>query len=227
MGYDSTTILNKVKDALLKVKNGEAVYERDSVIFDEIEYSWPLLAGLMWITAQNEGRLSVLDFGGSLGSTYFQNRTFFKNLKRVEWNIVEQDNFVKAGKENFQSEELKFFNSIEELMSVSRIHIALLSSVLPYIRSPYELIQKIMDLKIDFIIFDRMPMLEGDQDRITVQKVLPEIYVASYPSWFFSEPKFLEFMGREYKLIEQFKCVDKANVDSVFKGYIFKIGNEK
>ena len=58
-GYDSQAILEKVKDALLKVKNGEAVYERDSVIFDEIQYSWPLLAGLMWIAAQSGGELNI------------------------------------------------------------------------------------------------------------------------------------------------------------------------
>ncbi len=40
-GYDSGIILEKTKAALLKVKNGEAAYERDSVLFDEIQYAWP------------------------------------------------------------------------------------------------------------------------------------------------------------------------------------------
>ena len=47
-GYETNEIILKVKQSLLKVKNGEAVYERDSLIFDEIHYSWPLLAGLMF-----------------------------------------------------------------------------------------------------------------------------------------------------------------------------------
>jgi putative methyltransferase (TIGR04325 family) len=68
-GYDNMDILEKVLFATLKVKNGEAVYERDSVIFDQIEYSWPVLTGLMWAAAQNSGCLKVLDFGGSLGSS--------------------------------------------------------------------------------------------------------------------------------------------------------------
>ena len=66
-GYDSEIILEKTRAALLKVKNGEAAYERDSVLFDEIEYAWPLLAGLMWVAARCQGTLNVLDFGGSLG----------------------------------------------------------------------------------------------------------------------------------------------------------------
>ena len=56
-----------------KVKNGETVYERDSVIFDQIEYSWPVLTGLMCAAAQNSGCLKVLDFGCSLGSSNLEN----------------------------------------------------------------------------------------------------------------------------------------------------------
>ena len=52
-GYDDKKILEKVKNSLLKVKNGEVVYERDSVIFDKIQYSWPVLSSLLWIASQN------------------------------------------------------------------------------------------------------------------------------------------------------------------------------
>ena len=48
-GYDSDEIIQKVRSSLLKVRNGEAVYERDSIIFDEIQYSWPILSGLMFV----------------------------------------------------------------------------------------------------------------------------------------------------------------------------------
>ncbi len=76
-GYDAEDILAKVLAATLKVKSGEAACERDSVLFDDIEYAWPVLAGLMWAAARNGGKLNVLDFGGALGSSYFQNRKFF------------------------------------------------------------------------------------------------------------------------------------------------------
>jgi putative methyltransferase (TIGR04325 family) len=61
-GYDNMEILQKILSATLKVKNGEAVYERDSVIFDQNEYSWPVLTGLMCAVAQKSGCLKVLDF---------------------------------------------------------------------------------------------------------------------------------------------------------------------
>ena len=97
IGYDSDVIFEKTRNALLKVKSGEATHERDSVLFDEIQYSWPLLAGLMWVAARNGGVLNVMDFGGSFGSTYFQNKAFLRCLPSVRWNIVEQPKHVQAG----------------------------------------------------------------------------------------------------------------------------------
>lgn len=75
-GYDSHKILDKCKRATLEVVNGNAVYERDSVLFDAIQYSWGLLAGLQYAAICTNNKLNVIDFGGSLGLTYHQNSNF-------------------------------------------------------------------------------------------------------------------------------------------------------
>src|SRR5581483_1149937 len=59
-GYNALTILEKTREALLKVKRGDAVYERYSVLFNEIQYAWTILAGMLWVAAQSGGRLNVL-----------------------------------------------------------------------------------------------------------------------------------------------------------------------
>src|SRR5436305_14010450 len=84
-GYAAPEILQKTRAALLKVKAGEAAFERDSVIFDTMQYNFSLLAGLLRAAAANHGRLSVLDFGGSLGSTYFQQRSFLCDVTDLHW----------------------------------------------------------------------------------------------------------------------------------------------
>lgn len=111
-GYDADNILQQVRTASLRVKRGEALFERDSVLFNEREYCWELLAALMWIAARHNGSLNIIDFGGSLGSTYYQYKCFFSLLKSVLWNIVEQPNFVGEGKRLFENESLKFHSSI-------------------------------------------------------------------------------------------------------------------
>jgi putative methyltransferase (TIGR04325 family) len=219
-GYDSIFILEKVKASSLKVKAGSGVYERDSLIFDHIEYSFPLLSGLLHIAGQYYNKLNVLDFGGSLGSSYFQNKYFLDALAEVNWCIVEQHGFVKTGKELFEDKRLHFFNSVEECLQVYDIHAVLLSSVLQYLEKPYELLEEIMSKKPDYIIVDRTPFVDYG-DRITVQKVNPRIYKGSYPCWFFNEEKFRLFFSKDYIMILEFDALDSANINSKFKGFIF------
>src|SRR5712691_6915719 len=76
-GYDAPAIVEKTREALLKVKNGSAAFERDSVLFEKPDYPFPIIAATLKQALASDGRLSVLDFGGSLGSSYFQCRSFF------------------------------------------------------------------------------------------------------------------------------------------------------
>ena len=192
-GYDKESILGKTLGAVLKVKNGEAIYERDSVIFDKVQYSWPLLATLLREYIKNKEELIVVDFGGSLGSTYFQNKQYLKELKLVKWSVIEQNHYVKVGNEKITDHQLKFHETVEE--SIEKIgypNVLILSSVLQYLDNPYEWIDKFNKLKIATIIIDRTAFIESMEDRITIQNVPASIYKASYPAWFFIEDKLIK-----------------------------------
>lgn len=222
-GYDSSHILAKVRDALLKVKSGEAVHERDSVLFDTVHYAWPLLAGLLWTASLHGNRLNVVDFGGSLGSSYFQNRKFLWHLSEVRWNVVEQEHFVECGKRHFEDGRLAFYRDLDECFREQHPKAIILSSVLQYLEHPYGLLEDVFSLGFEVIIIDRTPFLKKGSDRITVQKVPPEIYEASYPAWFFSEEKFLRHFSGKYELIADFDSLDRADIPSSrFRGFIFK-----
>ena len=226
-GYESDNILQTVKESSLKVKNGEAVYERDSVLFDKIEYTWEVLSALLWIAAQNKGSLNVIDFGGSLGSTYYQNKDFLDKIPHVLWNIVEQPNFVKEGKVSFENDRLKFYFSIQECIenSPQPVDIILLSGVLPYIEDPYDLLTKIINKKFPYILIDRTGFTLNNRDRLTVQKVPSSIYKASYPSWFLGEEKFRHFFkSNGYSLVMDFEALDVVNIPSKYKGFLYKLG---
>ncbi len=224
-GYDSGIILERVRDALLKVKNGEAVYERDSVLFKKIEYSWPLLAALLWVASKNGNALNLVDFGGSLGSSYFQNRAFLSHLKELSWSIVEQEKFVECGKLNFQDEHLGFYPNLEECMAARRPAAILFSSVIQYLEKPYDLLKDVQAEGFTHIIFDRTAFLAKGDDRITVQKVPPKIYPASYPAWFFNREKFLEFFAEKYDMIAEFDSFESFPLEDQTaqdKGFIFQ-----
>jgi putative methyltransferase (TIGR04325 family) len=227
-GYDLNLILEKCKESLLKIKNGEAVYERDSVLFDRIEYSWPLLAVLLKSATENLGEVNVLDFGGSLGSTYFQNRSFLSHLKRIKWNIVEQDNFVDCGKNFFENSELHFFNSPQDVAAHDNPDIILFSSVLQYLEKPCVILKETLDCFPDsrYLVIDRFPMTDSDTDILTIQNVPSRFYESRLGHWFFSA----QFINRisDFKLIgdsKSFADSDYILNDSIpcyFKTLIFE-----
>lgn len=200
-GYDAKEILSKVESASSKVKNGEAAYERDSVLFEEIEYVWPVLAGLMWVAARNGGRLNVLDFGGALGSSYFQNRKFLEVLKEVRWNVIEQPHYTEAGKSRFQDEQLRFYKTLDECLAENIPNVILLSSVMQYLESPFEFFNDFKKMGTVCLIIDRTPFSLNGKDKLVIQQVPSSIYSASYPMWIFSLPKFKQRMEKDWTFI--------------------------
>ncbi len=228
-GYSCENILLKVEEANKKVLKGEFPYERDSVNFPKIEYSWPLLSGLLMEAASNGGNLNVLDFGGSLGSTYFQNKLFLKYLNNLKWNVIEQNNFVESGKKNFQNENLKFYYNIEECLSENKVNLLLFSSVLQYIEEPYKLLKKSLDFGINTVILDRLSIIEHDHDWLTVQHVPKKIYKASYPCWFFNKENILSIFKNQYNLICEFDAFVRnetfvdGRIPASDKGFIFRL----
>jgi len=224
MGYDHGIIVEKTKAALLKVKKGDAAYERDSALFDEIQYDWPVLAGLMWVAAQCGGRLNVLDFGGSLGSTYFHNRVFLSSLSgEVRWNVVEQSGHVTVGKAYFEDATLRFYGSIAECLATgTHPNVVLLSSVLQYLEHSHTVLKQIFELPCGHIIIDRTPFWDGPTDRLCVQRVPPHIYPASYPSWIFSRSQFYSRIHKKWEMMITFDNPDRiaGPVDFSYQGMI-------
>lgn len=203
-GYDKENILEKTKASLLKIKSGEAVYERDSVIFDHKQYPFPLISFVLHSAVEKGTALHVLDFGGSLGSSYFQIKEFLTPQVCTSWNVVEQPHYVSCGKGYFEDGVLHFFNSIEEVHAVHPIDLVLLSSVVQYLPEPHVFLEKLASFGFKYIIIDRTAFVDESADRLTIQKVWPSVYEASYPSWFFNQKGFLQHFEEKYTLKAQF-----------------------
>jgi len=201
-GYDSDQIIEKCFNSLLKVKNCDAIYERDSVLFDKKEYSTGLLASLFIAGMTNDNQISVLDFGGSFGTSFFQNIEFSKYFKKIEWSIVEQNKMFILGKEFFENENLYFFETIDEVFRQKKPNIFLISSSLQYINNPNDILKKINASKIKHVVFDRIPFSESE-NIITIQTVPPSIYEASYPCWIFNYDWLLSQLTN-YKVVFDF-----------------------
>ncbi len=228
-GYDAPRILDKALQAILKVKSGEAAYERDTVLFDRIEYSFPLLAALL-LAGAREGRLSVLDFGGALGSSYFQNRAMLGHLRDFRWGVVEQAHIAASGRERVAEGPLAFFDTIDECIGSLAPNFALLSGVLSYLEQPLAFLDGLLARGLPFVCLDRsFVALEGGT-RLVVQVVPPSIYEASYPCWIIDEKELLARGGGAYRIAYDFGSLDGGEVRleglrGTFKGYFYVRGD--
>jgi putative methyltransferase (TIGR04325 family) len=205
-GYSDPVILGRVLAATRAVTSGQARYERDAMLFDKPTFPFPVLAALLRAAAQDASRLDVIDFGGSLGSTYRQCRPFLTGLSPIRWSVVEQASFVEAGHNEFTTDELKFFASLSDLPERGSESVVLLSSVLQYLDDPLDRLREMESISAGHLIIDRTPLSEIAVDRLCIQHVPTHIYAASYPCWILSRSKLLDHLSRNWRLVAEYPC---------------------
>ena len=220
-GYDTDEIIGKVSRAARLVYRGEAVYERDGVLFDEIEYSWPLLSSLLLVAAERES-LRVIDFGGGLGNTFQQNRKFFKHIQhKISWKSVEQKSFVEIGSKEFSNKHLAFFPTITAACGEG-VDAILFGSSLCYVAKPYDILEETLKAKPGYVIFDRTPITSAPTDTFAVQIVPSSIYKAEYAIRNFNQSNLIRPFERSYELIEEWVCAVQPDPSSLWIGFILK-----
>lgn len=199
-GYDENSILETVRKAVLKVKQGEARYERDGVILDSPFYTTSLISTL-YEAATRYPSLHVIDFGGSLGSSFFQLKPYLQKLPPVQWSVVEQNHFVELGRREFAEPGLDFFPTIEAAVAAKGVPtLLLLACTLPYLSDPYHWLKAFASVGAPYLLLENMPFHDQPGDRLTVQRVPPEIYQASYPCWLLDQNKVIASLSNRYQL---------------------------
>ncbi|MBX3354367.1 MAG: methyltransferase, TIGR04325 family [Phycisphaeraceae bacterium] len=203
-GYDAANILERVLETSRRVRSGEVAFERDSVAFDQVIHSFPLLAGLLRAAAGNGNRLAVLDFGGSLGSSYRQCRRFLDGLSELRWTVVEQPHYVECGQKHFSSGELSFRRTIAEAIADRPPTVALISGVIQFLPEPFAVLDELLGCGASTVIIDRTPFAEIREDLIAVQHIPPAIFKASYASWIFARAPFLDRVRGRFEILAEF-----------------------
>ena len=223
-GYDLDFIFEKVKNATRQVISGDSKYERDGITFSDAVYNYQLLTALSFARTNETDLLHVIDFGGSLGSLYWQHRNFLLPRLVSTWNVVEQEHFVKSGKAEFANEKLNFYYDVDTCMAAAPVKFMVLSSVLQYLPDPWALLDSIIQKKISWLFIDRTAFNEGNADRLTIQKVHPSIYKATYPCWFLSDTRFREKLLPHYEIVFEFDALDNSNLsETKFKGMFLRL----
>lgn len=179
-GYNAINILKSVDAATQKVRRGEALYEQDGVCFYKPNINYELLAALLY-TKAILGAISVLDFGGALGSTYFRYRRLLEEIG-AKWCVVEQKHFIDKGNETVP--EISFYYNMDEaITSESKPNVLLLSGVLQYLDEPYRWFEDMLGKGFEYIILDETCFNKDNEatNKVMLQHVPASIYKAVYP----------------------------------------------
>ncbi|MEY5027344.1 MAG: hypothetical protein RLZZ244_2872 [Verrucomicrobiota bacterium] len=211
-GYAAPLILERVRAAMLEVRDGRASGERDSLVLHTPEYSLPLLAALSDAARRQGNRLRVLDVGGSLGTSYYQNRAWLEGVHPLHWGVVEQPHFVEEGRRNFADGTLSFYGSIAEATAAFQPDFVLFSSVLQYVEHPWRVLEEALAARPRFVMIDRAPMMESGPERITVQTVPRSLYEATYPCRLLHRQELFDRLRTEYHVRAEGPLSERINV---------------
>jgi putative methyltransferase (TIGR04325 family) len=210
-GYADPAILDRVHAATREVVAGRAAFERDSIVFAEPTPN-PVLVAALTKQLQRAGLLRVLDFGGSLGSSYHQNRRFLPPSPPVEWHIVEQPHYAERGLAEFQTAELRFHHTIASACEAGNPDVVLVSSVLHYLDDPWAVLHTLAQIPAKCWLIERTPFGKHAADLPVIQHVPATIYRASYPAWILSHAKFTDFWAQN-RMIPQWHPTEEGVIN--------------
>lgn len=208
IGYQDPQILERVEAATRAVVSGAGQYEQDGVVFPNPAKPNAALAALM-LAATMEDHLSVLDFGGALGSHFLRWKAFLDRLPGTQWHVVEQPGYVARGRAIHSQSGLPihFYQRIADIDVP--VNVAIASSVLQYLEAPASVLQAIMTAAPRAIILDRTPFSLEDREYIMTQLVPCGRGHASYPIRLLSWPSISEQLAERYALLCSFPCDDE------------------
>ena len=202
-GYNADVINEKSFEAARAVVKGEAAFERDGVLFTDPDPRTPVIEALRGaITA--EGALRVLDIGGGLGSSYWQNAGAL-GVDRLSWSVLERLDLVTMATQ-LPPHPVTYLDDLDAALE-SEWDAVLLSSVLQYLPDPHSVLQQVDRSSCRTIIVDRTPIRDRAEDIVCVQHAPAHIYQASYPAWIFGRGT-LEASLPSFSIIDRFPGIE-------------------
>jgi putative methyltransferase (TIGR04325 family) len=221
-GYTDPGKAARIISAARAVRAGRAVWDRDGMLFHATVWHGPLLEALSQVARAHGGKLHVVDFGGGLGSTWWQHRAALAPFQ-VSWRVVERAEFVECGQREFTDAALSFHRTLAEAQAGAPVHVILLSSVLPYVDDPHALLREVAGWRTPDVIVDRTPFIAGGRDRLVVHAAPPDLGGGKYPCWLFDRAGVAAHF-REHHIVagEWPVAFDQADQNVTYRGLHFQ-----
>jgi len=154
------------------------------------DYDYPVL---FWLEKLLTEQSTLFDFGGNVGTHYYQYRGYLKLKETVKWIVLDLPEIVKAGKKYRQEPNLFFTDNLEETQNAD---IMLASGVVQYI-DDFSVFINSLHFTPRHLLINRIPLYDGERF-VTLQNG-GEVF---YPQYVFNRKEFIatvEQAGYELK----------------------------
>jgi putative methyltransferase (TIGR04325 family) len=147
------------------------------------------MAAVGSVLARSGAPLKVLDIGGAWGKHFFECRRLFGAAAVAAWHVVETPKLVDAVTPLLSSMPALRLHASTEGLDLRQYSLGFASSSLQYLPDPEDLLARVCEIGIPFLLIDRLGVIEAERHRITIQTVPPWIHAAKHPAWFFSRER--------------------------------------
>ena len=226
-GYDQKNIFQKNLSALEQIMVGNKKCEKDTILYDDYQYSLPTILGINFAANQDNKPIYVLDYGGGFASSYFRNFGILKKFN-LNWTVVEQDHIVEIGNQKFKGvDQISFLTRslLQERYDDFSFHLVLLGSSIQFFANPSKILGSFSSQSLKSIVVEQTPFVENGSSKITIQNVREPVYEASYPVWHFNEVEFRSWIDplfeTEYRMVNPHVCNSCTGFTSHLIDFVF------
>ncbi len=156
------------------------------------QYDYPVL---FWMQKLLTDGTNVFDFGGNVGTHYFQYRGYLQLTDTVTWTVLDLPEIVKAGKHRHSEQNLFFTDDVNQ---VRQADILLASGVVQYIED-FSTFVSTLNFQPPHLLINRLPLYDGERF-VTLQNG-GNVF---YPQYVFNRARFIrsiEDIG--YRLVDE------------------------
>jgi putative methyltransferase (TIGR04325 family) len=155
-------------------------------------------AFLEGVASGNKNTIRVLDVGGGLGQYFYLLEKLAPSIQ-FEWVILETTALCELAKSVAPPKKnIKWISSLDDAQEI--FDIALLSSVIQYVESPFKLLDDLIQVA-KFLIVNRLPLTSSRNEKICIQRPGFRESKGSYPVHILNEEKVIAYFGARGKIL--------------------------
>lgn len=177
-------------------------------------------AYVLALSARCRERVSILDWGGDIGSYRLISEAVIKDVS-IDYNCAEVPVICQVGQE--LQPDVNFYSSKSE-WSKKCYDLVLASSAIHYVQDWKQLIIDLMSVCSGYLYITRLPVVQRSPSFVMIQRA----YATEYFGWVINREELINYVHENgFDLIREFvnhegPIISKAPEQNIYMGFLFK-----